>query len=282
MASERHSGAVPVPYSYRISDYLWSGRSFLVHGTTEPNSERFAINLLLGEGNSRNIAMHLNVRFHEDAIVMNALQDEEWGEEERVSNPFRRGEKFEIKIVIQMRYFDIFANGAKVHEFKHRLPLNSIEFIEIVGDCILYGVYRCEREIKVPFEYSFVCDSFKNDELIFFSGIPKGGFRFNLSDWKGDTLFHFNPRLNERQIVRNSKKNDRWENEERDGHFPFRENVPFDLVFHNRPHAIEVYFDGDYLLSFAHRCQNPAKDYTKISIDGDVEVIAFDRTGLKN
>lgn len=61
-------------------------------------------------------------------------------------------------------------------------------------------------------------------------------FRFSInlsskiSDSRRDIALHFNPRFNQRCVVRNSLKNNAWAEEEKNNGMPFRKEAPFEIV----------------------------------------------------
>ncbi|MFH4981380.1 hypothetical protein AB6A40_008089, partial [Gnathostoma spinigerum] len=200
----------------------------------------------------------------------------EWGKEERISNPYKPGGKFDIRIRAHENHFEMIVERKKVHEYKYRLPLGSIRFLDIHGDCMLGAVHWSGRTYAIPFECAFPKGHFGSGERLYLSGVPKDNFSVNLLDQSGDILFHFNPRFTEKKIVRNSRIEGHWETEEREGEFPFKKNTGFDLVFQNEPYAMQIYCDRRRILTFAHRCGDPTKDYTSVRIEGGIEVVALE------
>uniref|UniRef100_H2ZSC9 Galectin n=1 Tax=Latimeria chalumnae TaxID=7897 RepID=H2ZSC9_LATCH len=94
---------------------------------------RFAINLLCGDGN---IAFHFNPRFDESTptVVCNTKQSLCWGQEERKHMPFQRGVYFELIINVKSHCFQVSVNGQHFLEYRHRLPLCSVDRLGIEGD----------------------------------------------------------------------------------------------------------------------------------------------------
>jgi len=71
-------------------------------------------------------------------------------------------------------------------------------------------------------------------------------------------------------IVRNSQKNEKLEQEERQGNFPFNKKSSFDLSFVCDQQMFKCFMDGEQLLTFTHRIA-PHK-VNKLTIEGDVEL----------
>jgi hypothetical protein len=56
----------------------------------------------------------------------------------------------------------------------------------------------------------------------------------------GDIALHFNPRFDEKHVIRNSLAANEWGNEEREGKNPFEKGVGFDLVIINEQYGFQV------------------------------------------
>lgn len=76
--------------------YILSFALFLFHS--------FAVNMGCGQYDGTDIALHFNPRFEgRDTVVFNTFQSGSWGGEERKNEgiPFRRGNPFEMAILVQ-------------------------------------------------------------------------------------------------------------------------------------------------------------------------------------
>ncbi|VDK54107.1 unnamed protein product [Anisakis simplex] len=206
-----------------------------------------------------------------------AVENGTWGKEERVSNPFKHGAEFDLSVRAHADKFEISANHKEVREYKMRLPLSSIEYFTVTGDVRLKGVHWGGRYYTLPFETQFPGGHLKSGERVFVYGEPKGEhFAINFIARNGDILFHFNPRFKEKKVVRNAQIGGIWGLEEREGPFPFKKDISFDLAFLNEPYSIQIFHDGERIGTFAHRTKDPANDYMGLSIAGDLEL-----TGLE-
>lgn len=108
-------------------------------------------------------------------------------------------------------------------------------------------------------------------------GTPTGNrFEINFVAANGNILFHFNPRIDEGVVVRNSEVGSEWQKEEREGGNPFKKGTAFDLVIVNEPYSIQVFVDNKRFATFAHRTGSPSHDYAICRIDGELEL-----TGLE-
>lgn len=148
---------------------------------------------------------------------------------------------------------------------------------KILGDITLSGVHWGGRYFKLPFETGFPAGHLNAGDRILLYGMPTGKkFEINLIGGNGDVLLHFNPRFKETAVIRNSSIGGTWGQEEREGGFPFKKDIAFDLVLVNEPYSIQIFIDNQRFGTFAHRTANPAFDYKGIRIDGELEL-----TGLE-
>ncbi|XP_072895084.1 galectin-3b [Hemitrygon akajei] len=89
-----------------------------------------------------------------------------------------------------------------------------------------------------------------------------------------DIVFHFNVRFREdghhQVIVRNSKFNNVWGNEERAvPHFPFRKGERFEILILGEPEQYKMAVNKQHFLEYRHRYKS-LKEVTKVSIYGDI------------
>jgi len=128
----------PVPYESGISGGFDVGKRFHLFGTPEKKGKRFNINLLRRNGD---ISLHFNTRFDEKAVVRNALQAGEWGNEEREGKiPFEKGVGFDLVIANEPTQFNIIVNDVHFVNFAHRSDPHDITGVQIQGDLELTGI----------------------------------------------------------------------------------------------------------------------------------------------
>ncbi|MEE6490545.1 hypothetical protein FKM82_015900 [Ascaphus truei] len=103
--------------------------------------------------------------------------------------------------------------------------------------------------------------------------IPEGAQRFHMNfkvQSSNEIAFHFNPRLTEACVVRNSFLGGSWGPEERD--MPYNAFIPgqyFDLSIRCGNYRFKVYVNGQNLCDFAHRMQ-AFQRIDGLEIGGDV------------
>ncbi|KFP20361.1 Galectin-8 [Egretta garzetta] len=130
-----------VPYVGKLDTALHPGCTVAIKGEVNKNSKSFAINLKSSD--SKDIALHLNLRVKNKVFVRNSYLHDSWGEEEKeVANfPFSPGMYFELIIFCDAHLFKVAINGVHTLEYKHRFKqLEKINVVEIIGDVQLLDV----------------------------------------------------------------------------------------------------------------------------------------------
>ncbi|CAL8283953.1 unnamed protein product [Lota lota] len=109
--------------------------------------------------------------------------------------------------------------------------------------------------------------------LITIVGEPiDGDGRFSVNFMKGsDLVFHFNPRMPEQTIVRNSYLGGSWGTEECDGGFPFAPGRQFELKILVEVDSFKVAVDSTHVLEFQHR-MGGLEEVTLVQISGDLQL----------
>ncbi|VDK54035.1 unnamed protein product [Anisakis simplex] len=260
-------GLIPVPlydnlthigdaYVTKFVEPLKAGQMTLVYGriwknakssSDQTNDCRFSVDLMRGAALMREpdaeAVLHFDVRFDEAQIVMKATKStRKWGGEERISNRFEMGRRFHLTIRTELDKLIIWANHEKIYEFIVHYPLSPIEYMTVQGDVTVEGTY-CSgySPVTLPFQHKFRRGRWINGQRFIVYGRPKKWrFEINLRDLNGVILFHFNPRLDEKDIVRNAQIGPEWGREERGGPFPFKRDTFFDLQFYLTDCSIQV------------------------------------------
>ncbi|PAV86839.1 hypothetical protein WR25_04614 [Diploscapter pachys] len=263
--SHQYDQPIPVPHTQRLSQTIQPGQALSVRGNVPPDAKRAEVNLLSG---GTEIGVNAQAVLH---------TNEGWGKEERESLPFKKGQKFDLRIRVLDESFEISCDGKKVHEYKHRASFQSMEYSQIKGDITLTEVQWGGQLYSLPWETGFYGHHLGTGQRIRLYGVPKGDrWNLDLVARSGDILFHFNPRFREKVIVRNSRRGNTWEHEEKEGPFPFENNREFDLIIINDPHSIQMFVNNERIGTFQHRTPNPTGDYTGMRIEGELEM-----TGIK-
>lgn len=136
--------------------------------------------------------------------------------------------------------------------------------------------------ITVPFEGRLPRQLIVGSYLKIFAKTDTNAKRFaiNLITTSGDVVFHFNPRLEEGLIVRNSRLSNVWCNEEREPLLmPFATDRTFTLIISVEKEVFRLFLNGIHLLDFRHRLS--PTNVSSIAIDGDVQVWWIECDGIE-
>ncbi|KAF4091857.1 hypothetical protein AMELA_G00041290 [Ameiurus melas] len=105
--------------------------------------------------------------------------------------------------------------------------------------------------------------------------VPYGADRFCINFLVGasrDIAFHFNPRIREGVVVRNSLIGGCWGEQEIDVNFnPFLEGQYFELSIRCGEEKFKVYVNGQHMCNFYHRFQN-YNQIDMLELEGDVQL----------
>jgi hypothetical protein len=265
----------PIPYRSKLTEPFEPGQTLIVRGKTAEDSVRFTVNLHTASADfsGNDVPLHISIRFDEGKIVFNTFSKGEWGKEERKSNPWKRGDDIDIRIRAHDSKFQIFADQKEIKEYEHRVPLSSISHFSIDGDVFITHIHWGGRYYPVPYESGIPGEGIAPGKTLVIYGTPeKKGKRFhiNLLKKNGDIALHFNPRFDEKAIVRNSLLSNEWGNEEREGKMVLEKATGFDLEIHNEAYGFQIFLNGERFATYAHRTE--PNDLHGIQIGGDVEI----------
>lgn len=227
-----------------------------------PEGNRFSLNLMYGDSKDHDVALHFNPRRDDDCVVYNSREGGSWEEEERQGLPtcFEQLLPFTVEIVVKGKKFKIYVNGKKQESFKARGNVEDIKGINVGGDVYMYELKvlkRCDRPFvdKLP-------GNIEVGSWVSLVGTPKKNadtFSINLqcgdsTECEDDIAFHFNPRFDGEDSVRNSKEGGDWGDEERDQpHFPFEPEDRFLIDILRLDNEFKVFINQKHYIDFAHR-----------------------------
>uniref|UniRef100_A0AAX7SQC8 Galectin n=1 Tax=Astatotilapia calliptera TaxID=8154 RepID=A0AAX7SQC8_ASTCA len=277
---------------------LREGTSIYIQGTIPKHITRFFINLICGESESSDIALHFNPRFDgRDKVVFNTCQNGSWGSEDKIHKmPFRKGEHFEMVIIVTLQGYQIKVNGIDFHIFQHRIPMEQVRGLQIAGDVSIQtinfiGVSPQLRESSAlmlrgmsgqpvynpPVPYSNIIPGgmFPKRTIIIRGMVPYGAHKLRINflvSRSRDIAFHMNPRVREGIVVRNSMIGGNWGQEEREMSMnPFMEGQYFDMSIRCGNQRFKVFVNGQHLFDFSHRWQS-FNEIDMLDIEGDVQI----------
>uniref|UniRef100_A0A452ELS0 Galectin n=1 Tax=Capra hircus TaxID=9925 RepID=A0A452ELS0_CAPHI len=136
--SGNQDSLLPVPFNGRLQGGLIARRTIIIKGYIPPTAKSFVINFKVGS--SGDVALHINPRMTEGAVVRNSFLNGSWGSEERKVpyNPFGPGQFFDLSVRCGADRFKVYANGQHLFDFSHRLSaFQRVDLVEIHGDVTL-------------------------------------------------------------------------------------------------------------------------------------------------
>lgn len=268
--------AFSLPYETAITPAIGYGTQVHVYGTA--TGDRFEINLANNRGD---IVLHVNPRVRDRQLVLNSAPAGNWGGEERKPLNFTTGDQFKLLIMVTEQAFKIAINNEHVADYNHRLPLNLAELVTVKGDFELtnlvvypgfvpYGQpWTFEKETPLPINVF-------PGRVIYIDGRADDNasrFEFNLltDTYNGaDVAFHFNPRFNQREAVRNACQGGAWGPEEKQGGFPLQPGQDFEIQIVTYPEYYQVNCNGQSWYTFQHRL--PYQSVKALQIKGDTTI----------
>ncbi|KAK0396255.1 hypothetical protein QR680_001642 [Steinernema hermaphroditum] len=263
-----------LPFKTRISEPFQEGQTIHCVGKIGVKPKRIDFNFHKGGHDGSDLPLHFSIRFDEGIfsgkLIYNTFQDGNWSEkEQRISNPFRAGEDFDLRVRIINGKFQVFANRIEVGSFEQRLPLDGIDHVSINGDLESLRLFHYGgRVFSNPYNAVAVLTPGKRLDI---SAMPKGK-RVNVNLYRDNREYalQVSIRFNEGAIVRNAMVDNVWGQEEREGRFPLNKKEIFDCTIINEPFSFQIFFNGKRYATFAHR--GSPDDIKSLEIDGDVEV----------
>ncbi|KAL5008483.1 hypothetical protein ScPMuIL_014064 [Solemya velum] len=273
---------MPPPYSTSIPGPLVDGRSIVLKGRSTKKAEGFAINLEYESkaDKKKDIAFHFNPRFNEKCIVRNTMVNKNWGTEERGGGfPLQKEVPFVITIHVNSKHFKVLVNGRHFCDYKHRVSLNLVNVVSVsLG--IGIDLLRFDGFSGSPSQSMTIPGPLVDGRSIVLKGrSPEYLERFAidlLCESKGDIAFHFNPRFNEKCIVRNTKVNNNWGTEERGGCFPLQKEVPFEIVIQVNANHFTVLVNGQHFCTYKHRVPINLVNIVAVSDGINIDQFRFD------
>uniref|UniRef100_A0A0N5ATY2 Galectin n=1 Tax=Syphacia muris TaxID=451379 RepID=A0A0N5ATY2_9BILA len=237
---------------------------------------RIIINFQKGteEDPEADIPMHFSVRWDEGIfsgkLVYNSRTNGNWTEnEQRLSNPFKAGGEFDLRIRVVNGKLEIYGNREYLGSFTQNKPLDEIGFVLIDGDLSVLRLFHYGGIVfSLPYHGAVQLVPGKRLDV---SAMPQGKrVDIELYNKKKQCVLQISIRYKEGAIVRNALIGDNWGDEERTGGFPLNQNRVFDLTLVNEPFSYQIYFNGKHFASFAHRTS--PEDIEVLKIDGKAEI----------
>jgi len=272
--SHQHYG---VPYEAQISPPISYGTQVHVYGV--PLGDQFEVNLANRRGD---IVLHVNPRLAKNQLVLNAAPGGGWGAEELQPINLQRGQPFTLIIMVTEQGFKVAVNNHHTADFRHRLPFNAAEMVTVKGDVNLTYVHvypgmgsahgqpwRFAMETPVPMNV------FPGRVLTINGRVNNNASRFEFNLLAGthhgaDVVFHFNPRFDQREAIRNSCQGGGWGAEEKQGGFPLNPGQDFEIQIICFQEHYQVNVNGHPWFTFRHRVSY--QQVQALQVKGDVAI----------
>ncbi|EYC08808.1 hypothetical protein Y032_0064g3539 [Ancylostoma ceylanicum] len=263
-----------LPFKTRVSEAFVVGQTIHAVGTLSEKPTRVDFNFHKGAAKDADLPLHFSIRFDEGIFsgkfVYNTFKDGNWSDnEQRISNPFKAGQEFDLRVRILEGKFQVFANRVEVGVFEQRQPLDGIDHVSIRGDLTKLRLFHYGGRI-FPNPYMAVAELTPGKRLDI-SALPTGK-RVNINLYRANKEYalQVSIRFNEGAIVRNAMNNNVWGKEEREGDMPISKGEVFDITIINEEFSFQIFFNGKRFAAFSHR--GSPTDVKTLEIDGDVEI----------
>jgi galectin-9 len=268
------------PFQVGIPNGLVPGKQIFISAVFLGDQAK--IDLVTSSGNT---ALHINPRMKSNCVVRNTCTNGSWGGEEKNGPfPFARGNTFEVIILVEDDEYKVAINGAHAFEYKHRIPYQEVDGLNLYGDIQVNKVIfsggahsRVTQLIdpSIPFAVPIEGGPYVGKMIQIIGHIPPGAERFaiNLQDgvqnYPDNIALHFNPRYFQDSVVLNNRQGGGWGGEELKS-IPLQKGANFEILILFDSDEFKIAVNGAHFASFAHR--NGLNDANHISIDGDIVV----------
>lgn len=273
------------PYHGDIPNGMEPGKTCFVQG--EMTGEDFEINF---RTHNNDIAFHFNPRVHMHRVVRNAQFNGAWGPEDVDGPmPLHVGGHFEIIFKCDHDAFLVAINGHHCYRFEHRSAFQEISHLEIRGHVhtnriVFAGGHAEHHGHHAPEGTPFAVpiQGVHHGKMIQILGdVPhhSGRFVVNLQNGGGeahDIALHFSARFDDpydgKAVIVTNRSHGNWGEEIRqhEGHFPFHQGHPFEMIILVEHHEYKIAVNGHHFTSMHHR--NPLHDANHLAVEGDVHV----------
>ncbi|XP_048756037.2 galectin-4-like [Ostrea edulis] len=102
------------------------------------------------------------------------------------------------------------------------------------------------------------------------------GINFKCGRGNADVAFHFNTRVGQGCVVRNTLQNGSWQQEERGGGLPFSVGQHFEMIFLVEEKQFKVAVNGKHFIEYRHRIPIARVNILQITHGINVRVIRYD------
>lgn len=232
-------------------------------------------------------------------------------EERKYESPFLQGQTFTLQFLVEQDKFRISTNGRHFMDYRHRIPYTQVNTIAVDGMVELNSIafqnpapyippqpafpgyiasqvgfqpqyaappgcgfpaYPSAPNYTIPYK-TVINGGLHPGKNIVIHGVinpTANGITFNLRYRSGIAL-HYNPRFDERVVVRNTNQMENWGSEERSGGLPFQKGQPFQVTISCNPQHYNVFVNGKQAHTYKHR-YTQLNDVDILEISGDLQL----------
>ncbi|XP_058243135.1 uncharacterized protein LOC131351660 isoform X2 [Hemibagrus wyckioides] len=280
-----------IPYVGAIPGGLKTDMAVVFQGALPADSKEFTVNFQTGKNDGDDIAFHINPRIG-DLVALNSFRNGSWETEEHASvTAFAKEGALNMSIAINSEGYEVYVNGLHHCTFKHRIPLEKVSTLGIVGDVNVkyFGfvenwsssslALRENKELTLlpitsdklalPF-VSTIPGGIRADMAVLFCGTvfaDSNEFEINFQTGQSsdDIAFNINPQI-VRFLVLSSLRKGSWESED----LASDKGAAFNMFVAVRLEGYEVFVNGLRYCMFKHRI--PSETISSLGIRGDVFV----------
>ncbi|XP_063287309.1 galectin-4-like [Pelobates fuscus] len=224
--------------------------------------------------------------------------------------PLHKGRHFELVFIVNMGGYQVNVNGLPFYEYRHRIPIERVQCVHVDGDVTIQsltvvggGGYMGGGAATLPSfppgggqmpgfpggnlpilggptynppvpYFGMMPGGLSSKRTVIVRGfVPMGAQKFVINfkvTSTNEIALHFNPRMNENAVVRNSLLRGSWGNEERNVPFnPFLPGQYFDISIRCGNHRFKIYVNGQHFCDYGHR-YSAFQMVDGLEIDGNV------------
>jgi len=267
---------LPDDHIKEIPSGLEKSDMIVTKGFFYPEGQRFAFNLLYGTSCDGDVGLHFNPRRDDGEVVLNSCDGGAWQEEERHELPatFLDMVPFTVEIVVKSNKYKLYVNGKKFASFRSRGGIEDIRGINVNGDAYIFET-KLLRRVERPFVDTLPGPMLEGSWVSIVGTPKKNAERFDINlqcgedcDYGCDVAFHFNPRFNCEDSVRNTQEGGAWGEEEREQpNFPFEPEDRFEIDILNKGDGYRVFVNKQSYIDYSHRLSPESVKYLMLTGD---------------
>uniref|UniRef100_A0A7E4VXI4 Galectin n=1 Tax=Panagrellus redivivus TaxID=6233 RepID=A0A7E4VXI4_PANRE len=254
------------PFILRLPDRLYAGQTIFIDGKTAENPILISFNLLAGttdvSDNNGEVAMHWTQQYTYGLGFVTVKINGQWDPNVLQIGLLPANKEFKIALRVLEDSFEIFKEGVRFDFFAHKVPIDIIDHIEIIGDVEINALRVVGRHFPFPFRTKFHGTNLMLNDRIRIEGRSCSWFLFSILDAKKEVAFQWFVNISAKKTTRNAVVNGTWGQNEKDGPWYFPpEGYIFVLEIVNEEEHLSLMVNGNAFATFKHRVPNPKEDY---------------------